>query len=91
MLYETTEGRRRLYRESDPCHPDREGGKITPDPAEIPPEYADLRKWYGDWSKQTTRSVVEDDPVLRAMGSGKELWADEPADEYVRRLREGWQ
>jgi hypothetical protein len=35
--------------------------------------------------------VVEDDPVLRAMGSGKELWADEPADEYVRRLREGWQ
>jgi hypothetical protein len=91
MLYETTEGRRRLCRESDPYHPDREGGKITPDPAEIPPEYAELLKWYGDWSKRTTRDVVENDPVLKAMGSGKGLWADEPADEYVRRLREGWQ
>jgi hypothetical protein len=24
-------------------------------------------------------------------GSGKELWADEHADVYVRRLREGWE
>jgi len=32
----------------------------------------------------------ENDPLLALRGSGKELWADEHADEYVRRLREGW-
>jgi len=25
------------------------------------------------------------------VGSGRKLWADEHADEYVRRLREGWE
>jgi hypothetical protein len=33
---------------------------------------------------------IEDDPLLALIGSGKELWADEHADEYVRRIREGW-
>jgi hypothetical protein len=37
-----------------------------------------------------TRSS-ENDPLLALRGSGKELWADEHADEYVRRLREGWE
>jgi hypothetical protein len=32
----------------------------------------------------------ENDPILALRGSGKELWADEHADYYVRRLREGW-
>jgi hypothetical protein len=32
----------------------------------------------------------EDDPLLALYGSGRDLWADEHADEYVRRLREGW-
>jgi hypothetical protein len=32
---------------------------------------------------------VETDPLLALRGSGKDLWADEHADEYVRRLREG--
>ena len=31
---------------------------------------------------------VENDPLLRLAGSGKELWSSEHADEYVRRLRE---
>ena len=30
------------------------------------------------------------DPLLALYGSGKALWADEHADEYVARLREGW-
>jgi hypothetical protein len=30
------------------------------------------------------------DPLLALYGSGKDLWADEHADEYVKRLREGW-
>ena len=37
ILFETAEGRRRLYRIGDPYHPDREGSKITPDPEDIPP------------------------------------------------------
>jgi len=32
----------------------------------------------------------EDDPLLALFGSGKDLWADEHADEYVRRIRQGW-
>jgi hypothetical protein len=26
-----------------------------------------------------------------SVGSGKKLWADEHADEYVKRFREGWE
>ena len=33
---------------------------------------------------------IDEDPLLRLFASGKDLWADEHADEYVRRLREGW-
>lgn len=91
VLLETSEGRRRLYREGDSFHPGREGGKITPDVAEIPPDYADLLDWYRNWSEQAERAMLEDDPLLAAMGSGRRIWADEPADEYVRRLREGWE
>jgi hypothetical protein len=35
-------------------------------------------------------SKIATDPLLAAQGSGKELWRDEHADEYVRRLREDW-
>ena len=31
------------------------------------------------------------DAILALAGSGRELWADEHADDYVRRLREGWE
>jgi len=33
---------------------------------------------------------IDDDPVLQLYGDGKEPRADEHADEYVRRIREGW-
>ena len=32
----------------------------------------------------------ENDPLLASQGSGRHLWADERADDYVRRLRENW-
>ena len=35
-------------------------------------------------------SKMENDPLLASRGSGRELWRDEHADEYLRRLREGW-
>jgi len=90
ILFETSEGRRRLYREGDPYHPEREGGKVTPDPGEIPPSYGDLLEWYREWLAQTGRGLIDNDPLLSAAGSGKKFWAEEGADEYVRRLREGW-
>lgn len=31
------------------------------------------------------------DPLLLLRGSGKRLWASEHADDYERRLREGWE
>src|SRR3974390_2636133 len=36
MLFETSDGRRRLYRRGDPYHPAREGAKVTPSPEELP-------------------------------------------------------
>ncbi len=32
-----------------------------------------------------------DDPLLALVGSGKHLWGDDDPDEYVRKLREGWE
>ena len=91
ILFETSEGRRRLYRKADPFHPGRAGSKITPAPEDIPAEYQKFLLWYNDWSERLSQSQSARDPLLRLSGSGKQLWADESADEYVERLREGWQ
>ena len=91
MLFETGSGRRRLFRHGDAYHPAREGSKIVPSAEDIPERYADLLVWYRDWCHRATSSASETDPLLSLAGSGKSLWADEPADEYVRRLREGWE
>ena len=90
MLVETGPGRRKLFRKGDAYHPEREGSKITPKFEEIPPGYCDLLHWYRGWSDAAASDSQETDPLLALAGSGKALWADEPADEYVRRLREGW-
>lgn len=31
-----------------------------------------------------------EDPILALRGLGREIWRDEDADAYVRRLREEW-
>ena len=90
MLVETTKGRRRLFRPGDPCHPLRASGKDVPDAREIPPAYGALLDWY-------RRNYVgadggsDADPILSLRGMGKAIWAQEDADAYVNRLREGWQ
>lgn len=91
MLFETSEGRRRLYRIGDAHHPDREGSKIAPDPEDITDGYGELLDWYRKWAEREARDLRDNDPLLKAQGSGRHLWADEPADEYIRRLREGWE
>jgi hypothetical protein len=38
--------------------------------------------------RPSLQQTPEDDPLLALYGSGKKLWADEHADDYVSRLRE---
>jgi len=91
MLFQTAEGRRRLYRKGDIYHPSREGAKVTPAPEDMPSAYKHLLAWYRQWGTAEARSSQENDPLLALLGSGKRLWSDEHADDYVRRLREGWE
>jgi hypothetical protein len=91
MLVETSPGRRRLFRIGDSYHPAREGSKTTPEREVIPEKYRELLNWYYGWGQESIEQRIKNDPLLALYGSGKELWADEHADEYVRRLREGWE
>ncbi len=92
MLLETSPGRRRLFRMGDGYHPQREGGKISPRPEDLPENwFRGILAWYRDWCASAAGRTVESDPLLALRGSGKALWADEHADNYVRRLREGWE
>ncbi len=47
-------------------------------------------RWYKAWRSVLAAKALQADPLLSLRGSGTDLWADEHADEYVRRLREGW-
>jgi len=91
MLFETAPGCRRLFRSGDAYDPGREGAKTAPAREEIPSEYGDLLDWYRHWNEDNVEDRIKNDPLLALRGSGKALWADEHADEYVRRLREGWE
>jgi hypothetical protein len=91
MLFETPSGNRRLFRKGDPYHPDREGGKTTPHVEGLPRGYDALLNWYDEWSSGGRQNAKQEDPLLSLRGSGKQVWADEHADDYVRRLRQGWE
>jgi hypothetical protein len=91
ILFETTSGRRRLFRKGDAYHPAREGAKIAPNPEDLPQDYRGLLTWYRDWCSTISRAAPETDPLLDLAGSGRHLWEDEHTDAYVRRLREGWE
>lgn len=91
MLVETSPGRRRLFRIGDSYHPAREGSKTIPEMDELPEKYRDLLDWYRSWGQDNVEERIKNDPLLALYGDGKDLWADESADDYVRRLREGWE
>ena len=93
MLVETAPGRRRLLRPGDSYHPQREGAKTSPKPEELPENwFRGLLSWYHDvWCPEATSRAAGEDPLLALYGSGKDLWADEHADDYIRRLRAGWE
>jgi len=89
MLLETGPNRRRLYRAGDPADGARRGGNVTPARTAIPSRYHPLLDWYDKDYARRRGVTPEADPLLALRGSGRQLWADEPADQYVRRLREG--
>ncbi len=91
MLFATGKHTRRLYRPGDPAHPARTG-KITPRPGQMPERYHQLLDWYEkQFARSSREQMLESDPILGLRGLGKEIWEGEDPDEYVRRLREGWQ
>ena len=97
MLFETRSGRLRLFRPGDFVHPGRERKqrrtppKTKPESDKIPECYRPLLDWYDEWASRTGTSQIkinyEDDPLIRLIGSGRHIWADEHADEYVENLR----
>lgn len=91
ILVETAPGRRRLFRPGDSYHQEREGAKVTPKREDLPSGYGGLLSWYRDWCEVAVSKAQENDPLLALRGSGKRLWADEHADAYVRRIRQGWE
>ncbi len=90
MLFETGRSRRRLFRPTDPYHLSRDGAKEIPKREQIPVDQRSLIDWYNRKYATTTPTEIQD-PVLALRGLGKELWADENADAFVRRQREAWQ
>ncbi len=90
MLYATGKHTRRLFLPGDDCHPDRVGSDAVPDRASIPSAYQDLLDWYRTFSTSRAKEAAQD-PLMELFGSGKDLWADEKPDDYIRRLREGWE
>ena len=87
MLFETGKSRRRLFRLGDPYHPDREGGRTTPERSDIPTKYHELVDWYEKtWSKPAAT-----DPLLALASRHRDLWRAVKADQYVRELREGFE
>lgn len=81
----------------------RKPSKTLPKHEEIPQKYRALLDWYDSWigdphggsstaphsnpATSGASAAWEDDPLIRLIGSGKDIWADEHADEYVENLR----
>lgn len=87
MLFETAPSRRRLFRPGDPYHPKREGGKIVPDRAEIPAKYHPFLDWY----ERHWKPASAGDPLVELAARHRDLWKGVDPDDYVRRLREGFE
>ena len=70
-------------------HRSRASGKNLPEEAEIASAHEELPDSYrSDYDND--RDETETDPILSLRGLGKDIWTDEEADSYVKRLREGW-
>ena len=91
MLFATGKTTRRLFRPGDAYHPARDGSKVVPAKEDIPEEYRHLVDWYLTEYVSKRTNAEKTDPILQLRGLGKEIWAGEDPDRYVRRVREGWE
>jgi hypothetical protein len=88
-LFATDEGHRRLWRKGDPWDITRDGAATHPAWEKLPTRFAEVQQWYEEeWSG--SESEAKGDPLLALIGSGRHIWADEHADEYVDNLRRNW-
>ena len=91
MLYATGKNTRRLFRETDDFDPKRRRGKVTPEKENIPVKYQSLLDWYSEKFVAKRKGSKETDPILGLSGLGKEISVGENPDEYVSRVRGGWE
>ena len=90
MLFATAPKTRRLFREGDTYDPERAESKTRPDRTQLPEQYRELIDWY-ERDYRGRRDSDNEDPILKLRGLGGELWRGIDPDDYVRRLREGWE
>ncbi len=91
MLYATAKLKRRLFHKGDSYHPARDGAKMTPTRGDIPSEYVYLLDWYSSLYTASKSKASAQNSILELRGLGKEIWEGLDPDEYVRKLREGWE
>ncbi len=89
MFYRLGNGTLRLFRPGDDFDAAR-SGKTKPQGSELPSAYQSLLRWYEDEYCKPRPAGNVIDPVLQMRGIGKEVWADEGADAFVARERDGW-
>jgi hypothetical protein len=57
----------------------------------IPAKYRPLLDWYSEKFVGKRKDSKETDPILGLRGLGKEIWVGETPDDYVNRVRGGWE
>jgi hypothetical protein len=91
MLYATTDGGRRLFREGDDYHPYRAGGRLAPSKEDLPAQYRTLVDWYEqEYSQpiqQARRLASEETPSL--WDRIREIWDAVPEEEMKKIPRDG--
>lgn len=85
MLYETSDGRRRLFCSSDVSHHER-NGRVTPKQSEMPSELWPLLVWHQEWCAKRRSVAAVNDPLLALAGTANGIWPED-AVKYVNRLR----
>ena len=104
MLFATGKHTRRLLLPGDEVHPGRTG-KIFPEPGEVPERYRPVLEWararYEGGGTTPVHEAganrVQSEPsgrieaLFELWGLGKEYLEGVDPDEYVRKLREGWE
>ncbi len=89
MLYATGKHTRRLFREGDDFHPLRHG-RTFPAPHTLPEKYRYLLDWYQNEYTTPARDGWLSG-IFAMIGAGRDIFAGIDPDEYVRKLRAGWE